>query len=90
MNGIWVRSQDKNGPWLIVGTKRFVRDEEHPSVGYGIRGYLICGEIIGLGHYPTETRAIEVQEEIQGFIDWKVINDGSMYCNPSVYNMPQE
>jgi hypothetical protein len=62
MNGIWVRSQDRNGPWGCDGFKR----EKRSNGTWDVVGYNVSTHA-QLGNYPTEARALEVLDEIEQF-----------------------
>jgi hypothetical protein len=89
MNGIWVRSQDKWGPWLVVGFQPGRCGDE-----YEITGYISNGHYHQLGVYPTETRALEVLDEIHKILDNNILQivDEVVRTIPinTVYQMPAE
>jgi len=58
MNGIWIRSQDKNR--LIFTTNVYISD-------YG-NFTLVKADSRIIGEYPTKERALQVLDEIQGYI----------------------
>ena len=58
MNGIWIRSQDKNR--LIFATNVYISD-------YG-NFTLVKADSRIIGEYPTKERALQVLDEIQGYI----------------------
>ena len=81
MNGIWVRSQCRK----MLAFVSYMQTEDD-----GRLRATHDGAFITLGDYPTEARALEVLDEIQGHIDWCIPNDGGQHCNPQVYQMPAE
>lgn len=58
MNGIWIRSQDKNR--LIFATNVYIDD-------YG-NFTLVKADSRIIGEYPTKERALQVLDEIQAVI----------------------
>jgi hypothetical protein len=88
MNGIWVRSQDK---------KRLACVSAVWVDGCEVRGtmpFRVSSD--SLGYYPTESRALEVLDEIHARIDGTappdVIAVGRGYLHPeyrAVYQMPE-
>lgn len=92
MNGIWIRSQN-NG--FVHSRLKFCNDLTIAESG---RKFAVAEDIstgasnilVVMGVYSTEARALEVLDEIQGRIDWGILNDGDKHCNPQVYQMPDE
>jgi len=92
MNGIWVRSQDRNGPCLILGFWLEHDFNDHGKEAWIIKGYINDSISAVLGAYPTEQRALEVLSSLQDFIE-----NGSLYedanthtLRPAVYQMDAE
>jgi hypothetical protein len=99
MGGIWIRSQDK-GLYYCKGfdapqAKTYATDK---NKAYAIVGY-VSGEMQPiLGWYETETRALQVLDEIQHaicYIERTKLYDGNISCstendlNQFVYQMPE-
>jgi len=59
MGGIWIRSQDKNR--LVFATNVYIDD-------YGNFTLVKANSHIKIGEYPTKERALQVLDEIQGYI----------------------
>ncbi len=74
MNGIWIRSQDKNR--LIFATNVYISD-------YG-NFTLVKVDSRIIGEYPTKERALQVLDEIQGYIAC-----GAIEAHEVVYIMPE-